>query len=242
MENKEINPFISFQHFEEELSSWRKLLSEITSKPVFQAIYNYIKQKYDTEKCYPKPILIFNAFKLTNLPDLKIVIVGQDPYHQPGQAMGLSFSVPKNCKVPPSLVNIYKAIAQDPNIKGFKIPKHGDLTKWAQQGVFLLNDVLTVTDSKPASHKTSKWADFTDYVIRCINKEKSGIVFMLWGAPAHKKEKIIDKNKHLILKSVHPSPLSAHLGFLTCHHFSKANEYLKANGVKEIDWNLSEDN
>ena len=227
-----------FTEFEEGLCSWRELLKEFTSKPIFLKIYEYVKNKYETEKCYPPQRLIFNAFTVTNLLDLKVVIVGQDPYHQPGQAMGLSFSVAKTCKIPPSLVNIYKAIEGDPNIKNFKTPEHGDLTGWAKQGVFLLNNVLTVTHSNPNSHKDSKWEDFTAYVIKCISKEKSGIVFMLWGKPAQTKEAIIDNKKHLVLKTSHPSPYSANAGFLTSKHFSLANEYLKKNEKKEINWNL----
>ena len=238
MFNKKVEPFISYEEFCEALGSWRDFLNEFTSKPLFHKIYDYTKQKYESEKCYPPKNMIFNALRLCNLQDLKVVIVGQDPYHQPGQAMGLSFSVPRNCKVPPSLVNIFKAIKQDPKIDNFEVPKHGDLSNWAKQGVLLLNDVLTVTDSLPASHKLSKWNEFTDFVIKCINKEKSGIVFLLWGNPAQIKGKFIDQTRHKVLTSVHPSPLSASKGFLTCQHFSLTNDYFRQNGEKEIDWNL----
>lgn len=238
MSNQAVVPFLTFEEFREGVNTWAHFLEAFISSPLFNKIYVFVQKKYETEKCYPPKNDIFNAFKLTNINNLKVVIVGQDPYHQPGQAMGLSFSVPKGCKVPPSLVNIYKAINQDPEIKDFKIPNHGDLTKWAKQGVFMLNDLLTVTESKPASHKNSGWDKFTDHVIRTISKEKEGIVFLLWGKPAQQKAKIIDSKKHKILESVHPSPLSAHGGFFTCGHFSKVNQFLREKGQTEIDWNL----
>ena len=233
---KDLFPLI--EDFKDSLGTWKDLLEDYTDSKAFTKTYEYTKAKYDKETCYPPPHLIFNAFKLTKLKDLKVVIVGQDPYHQKGQAMGLAFSVNKGVKVPPSLKNMYKAITLDPLIKDFKTPDHGDLTKWAEQGVLMLNDVLTVTDSKPASHKASGWADFTSYVLKKINKEKQGVIFLLWGKPAQKKNKLIDSKKHVVLETVHPSPLSAKKGFFDSGHFSKVNEILKKKGLKEINWNL----
>ena len=225
--------------FKKQLESWEKILTPYISTPKFQNTYNFIKQKYESEKCYPPISKIFNAFKLSNFENLKVVIVGQDPYHQKGQAMGLCFSIPKNCKVPPSLKNIYKCIANDKKIKNFKIPNHGDLTKWAEQGIFLLNAMLSVTDSKPMSHKKSKWMDFTDFVIRVISQKKENVIFLLWGNPAKKKIALIDKKKHHILEACHPSPLSAYKGgFFDCGHFSKVNEILEKEGKEVIDWTL----
>ncbi len=231
-------PFPDIDEFKEGLLAWQPPMKEYLDSPKFTSIYKFVKDKYDNETCYPPANLIFNGYRLTPPSKIKVVIVGQDPYHQPGQAMGLCFSVPKKVKVPPSLVNVYKAIKNDPNITDFKIPDHGDLTKWAEQGVFLLNDVLTVTNSKPASHAASGWSDFTNQTIRWISKEKEGVVFLLWGAPAQKKKSLIDSKRHFVLEAVHPSPLSAHKGFLTCGHFSKVNEILKSKGEKQIDWKL----
>lgn len=230
--------FPMIEEFKEGLMLWQKPMKDFTDSAKFTTIYKFVKEKYEKEICYPPVDLIFNAYRLTSPDNVKVVIVGQDPYHQPGQAMGLSFSVPRKVKIPPSLVNIFKAIKEDPKITNFKIPDHGDLTKWAQQGVFLLNDVLTVTQSKPASHAPSGWSHFTHHTIKWISHEKQGVIFLLWGSPAQKKKALIDLKKHTVLESVHPSPLSAHKGFLTCGHFSKVNEILKAQGKTEIDWNL----
>ena len=197
-----------------------------------------MKAKYESETCYPPIEYIFNAFKLTPFNNAKVVIVGQDPYHQPGQAMGLCFSVPNGVRIPPSLANIFKAINMDPNIKEFNIPSHGDLTKWAKQGVFLLNDILTVSKGVPLSHSKAGWTYFTNYVIQTISKEKEGVIFVLWGSPAQKKKKFINTSKHHILESVHPSPLSANKGFFTCGHFSKINEILKNKHIEPIDWQI----
>lgn len=238
----ESDQFMTFDDFKEGLGTWKTLLSKFSASPKFLAIYNNVKQAYSNPKirCYPPKDQIFNAFQHTNINDVRVVIVGQDPYHQPGQAMGLCFSVNKGIKVPPSLVNIYKCINQDKNIKGFTTPKHGDLTKWADQGVLLLNTVLTVEDSKPNSHKDFGWLDFTNEVIRVISSELEGVVFLLWGAPAIKKKEIINKSnkRHHILETVHPSPLSASKGFFDCGHFSKTNELLEADGKKAINWNV----
>jgi len=197
-----------------------------------------LKEQYAKEHVFPPPNLVFNAFKLTPITKIRVVIIGQDPYHQPNQAMGLSFSVQKGIKVPPSLANMYKSMEADPALKGFKRPSHGDLTAWAEQGVFMLNAVLTVKYNTANSHKKSGWSNFTDAVIKVINKECDKIVFLLWGGDAHKKAEGIDEKKHYVLKTTHPSPFSYAGGFDKACHFSKCNEYLKKNGFAEIDWNL----
>ena len=234
--------FMTFDEFKESLGTWGKLLSKFTASPKFASLYNNVKEAYHAKPtmCYPPKDQIFNCFIRSSISDIKVVIVGQDPYHQPGQAMGLCFSVNKGIKVPPSLVNIYKCIAQDKDISGFKIPNHGDLTKWADQGVLLLNTVLTVEDSKPNSHSKFGWLDFTNEAIRVIANELDDIVFVLWGKPAEKKSEIINKSskRHHILTSVHPSPLSASNGFFECQHFSKCNAILEKIGKKTIDWRL----
>lgn len=178
---------------------------------------------------------IFNAFNTTPLSNAKVVIIGQDPYHGPGQAHGLSFSVQKGVKPPPSLVNIYKELHQD---IGMPIPDHGDLTHWAEQGVLLLNASLTVRANEPMSHANIGWAEFTNSVIEKVSKLKEHVVFILWGKFAQEKQPLIDETKHLILKSAHPSPFSADKGFFGCRHFSKTNEWLMKNGIDPIDWKL----
>ena len=229
--------FPDFETFLSYLGTWRPKLSKFTSTKKFADTYAFVQEKYESEVCYPPTDLIFNAFTTTPIKDIKVCIIGQDPYHQPGQAMGLCFSVNRGITVPPSLRNIYKCIAQDDDVPNFKIPKHGDLTHWADQGVFLLNTVLTVTDSSANSHKKAGWLKFTDEVIKVISKECDGVVFMLWGKPAQKKAKLIDENKHHILEAPHPSPLSAFRGFFECQHFSKANTLLEEDGKTPIDWN-----
>ncbi|PID84181.1 uracil-DNA glycosylase [Candidatus Gracilibacteria bacterium] len=184
---------------------------------------------------YPHPKNIFRAFEKTNFDDLKVVILGQDPYHGPGQAQGFCFSVPKDMKLPPSLQNIYKEL--DSSL-GVKPAKTGDLTAWTEQGVFLLNAVLTVEKGKPTSHSKIGWETFTDKVIETISKKKEGVVFLLWGAFAQGKEKFIDTSKHFVLKTTHPSPFSAHRGFLGSGCFAEANRILKENGKTEIDWRV----
>ena len=179
---------------------------------------------------------IFNALKFTSYSDCKIVILGQDPYHGEGQAHGLSFSVKPGIKTPPSLVNIYKELSSD--IKGFYIPNNGYLTKWAKQGVLLLNASLTVVAGNANSHSKIGWQIFTDNIIKILNEREDPVVFLLWGNNAKKKEKYITNPKHLVLKAAHPSPLSAHNGFFGCRHFSKANEFLEKNGVKPVDWQI----
>ena len=179
---------------------------------------------------------IFNAFNLTPFDKVKVVILGQDPYHGPDQAHGLCFSVQRGVKTPPSLVNIYKEIHRD---LGIEIPPHGNLTHWAEQGVLLLNAVLTVEAGQAASHQKKGWEQFTDQAIEHLNREREGLVFLLWGSHAQKKGKLIDRNKHCVLTAPHPSPLSAHRGFLGCGHFSRANQYLLQQGKTAIDWKIS---
>lgn len=216
--------------------SWKKTLKGEFEKPYFEQIALHIKtEKSQGKKIYPPGSCIFNAFNTTPVDKIKVVILGQDPYHGPGQAHGLCFSVPNGIPPPPSLINIFKELHDD---VGIKIPNHGDLTHWAEQGVFLLNASLTVRDGEPMSHSKIGWALFTDSVIRKISEERNHVVFLLWGKFAQEKKYLIDESKHLILKSAHPSPLSANAGFFGCHHFSKANEYLMKHGMDPIDWSL----
>lgn len=215
-------------------ASWKLALSGLFEKPYFSKISAHLK----TEKAlksiiYPKGSLIFNAFNQTPFDDVKVVILGQDPYHNPEQAMGLSFSVPDGVKIPPSLVNIYKELNKD---IGMPIPITGNLTKWAQQGVLLLNAVLTVRANEPASHSKIGWMDFTNDVIEIISQQKTNVVFILWGNFAHQKQVLIDATKHKILKAAHPSPLSAHNGFFGCKHFSSTNLYLTDKNKDPINW------
>lgn len=215
-------------------ASWKKALSKLFDKPYFAHIAAHLKtEKALKSTIYPKGSLIFNAFDLTPFDKVKVVILGQDPYHNPGQAMGLSFSVPEGVKPPPSLMNIYKELNKD---IGLPIPNTGDLTNWAHQGVLLLNAVLTVRENEPASHAKIGWMEFTDDVIQLLSNEKKGIVFLLWGNFAAEKQVLIDSTKHKILKAAHPSPLSASRGFLGCKHFSLTNEYLIQQKQFPIDW------
>jgi len=216
-------------------ASWKSRLSEEWEKPYFAELVTFIRSEIRNGKTiYPPGKEIFNAFEKTPFPNVKVVILGQDPYHGPGQAMGLSFSVPIGIKVPASLKRIYKELHRD---IGMSIPDHGDLSKWADQGVFLLNAMLTVEASKPGSHKKKGWQNFTDAVIKKVSDERDGVVFMLWGNFAKAKKVLIDQEKHLILESAHPSPLAGN-AFSECAHFSKANEYLNKRAKKEIDWTL----
>lgn len=218
--------------------SWnQRLLSEFT-KPYMQTLRQFLQQEKQSGKViFPKGKEIFSAFEYTPFDQVKVVIIGQDPYHGDGQAHGLCFSVQPGVKVPPSLVNIYKELAAD---VGFHIPAHGNLVHWAKQGVLLLNAVLTVERSLANSHQGKGWEEFTDRVIDVLNREHDSIVFMLWGSYAQKKGRCIDTNKHLVLKAPHPSPLSAHRGFFGCRHFSQANEFLIRQGKTPIDWQLPE--
>jgi len=216
--------------------SWKKVLHAEFNKPYFQNIILHLKtEKTQGKTIYPPGPFIFNAFNTTPLSKVKVVILGQDPYHGPGQAHGLCFSVQNGVPAPPSLVNIFKELRDD---IGMEIPMHGNLTKWAEQGVFLLNASLTVRAGEPMSHAKIGWATFTDEVIKTISAECVHVVFLLWGKFAQEKSALIDGTKHLILKAAHPSPLSAHNGFLGCKHFSKTNEYLMQQGIPPVDWQL----
>lgn len=217
-------------------ASWKAALAQEFEQPYFQAVAQYLRQaKAEKKIVYPPGSLIFNAFDTTPFTEVKVVILGQDPYHNPGQAMGLSFSVPRRVSVPPSLRNMYKELSDSTD---FTPPNHGDLTAWAEQGVFLLNAMLTVEKNKPGSHQDIGWQNFTDAVIRTLSTKKDHLVFLLWGAFAQKKRPLIDENKHLVLASAHPSPFSAHRGFLGNGHFVKTNEYLLANSKTPINWQL----
>ncbi len=214
---------------------WKEFLKEEFNKNYFLEIKKrYIQALNNNAIIYPPANLTFNAFNLTPLDGLKIVLLGQDPYHQPNQAMGLSFSVPYGVKIPPSLLNIYKELKTDLDIEP---SKSGDLSSWAKQGILLLNSILSVEAGKPASHSSWGWQEFSDAVISKLSLEKSGLIFMLWGNYAKSKKALIDTNKHFILEAAHPSPL-ARTGFLGCKHFSKANEILKNLGKNPINWQL----
>jgi len=212
---------------------WKaKLLGEF-EKSYFQELTSFIKQEYLTQTIFPPGSEIFRAFDCCDFNSVKVVIIGQDPYHGPGQANGLCFSVKEGQRVPPSLQNIFKEIRMD---LGKPIPISGDLGRWASQGVLLLNATLTVRSSEPGSHQKKGWETFTDAVIKKISDEKENVVFLLWGAYAQKKGEMINRSKHHVLMSAHPSPFSADRGFFGGKHFSKTNEYLKSKGLKEIDW------
>jgi uracil-DNA glycosylase len=218
-------------------SSWKELLKDEFAQPYFEDIVNHLKtEKEQGKTIYPPGSKIFNAFNTTPFDHVKVVILGQDPYHGPGQAHGLCFSVPDGVPPPPSLVNIFKELQKD---LGLKIPQHGNLTHWAKQGVFLLNASLTVRAGEPMSHAKIGWARFTDSVIKIISQHKKHVVFFLWGKFAQEKKVLIDESKHLVLKAAHPSPLSAESGFFGCRHFSKANEYLVAQKIDPVDWSLN---
>ena len=212
---------------------WDELLEKEFNSEQYLNLREFLKSEYSKYTVYPSMYDIFNSMKMTAFDDIKVVIIGQDPYHEEGQAMGLSFSVPKGIEIPPSLKNIYKEISSE---TGFAMPNHGDLTGWATQGVLLLNTVLTVRKGQANSHKNKGWEAFTDGIIKKISEKKKNVVFLLWGANARSKKALIDTKKHLVLETVHPSPLSAYNGFFGSGHFVKTNEYLKANGQQTIDW------
>lgn len=212
---------------------WKQHLQEEFSKTYFIKLTEFVRNEYATQKVYPPAKHIFNAFNKCPFGDVKIVIVGQDPYHEPCQAHGLCFSVNDDVVIPPSLINIYKEINDDLEIE---VPKSGNLERWSKQGVFLLNATLTVRAHKAGSHQNKGWEEFTDAAIQHLANERENIVFMLWGAYAQKKGAKIDPRKHLVLKSPHPSPLSAYRGFFGNKHFSKANEYLVSKGKEPVDW------
>lgn len=214
--------------------SWRQRMEGEFCKPYFAQLTEAVRTEYAQQTCYPSGKLIFNAFNLCPFNKVKVVIIGQDPYHEPGQAMGLSFSVPDGVMMPPSLVNIFKEIQAD---LGKDFPKNGDLTRWAEQGVLLLNATLTVRAHIANSHQKFGWSQFTDAAIKALNAEREHIVYLLWGGFARSKKALIDPTRNLILESVHPSPLSANRGgWFGNHQFSRCNEYLQANGEKPIDW------
>lgn len=216
-------------------NDWEKYLNEEFEKDYYKKIREFLKKEYKEKNVYPSMFDIFNALHLTSFENTKVVILGQDPYHQKGQAHGLSFSVNKGVKIPPSLLNIYKELKNDLNIE---IANNGYLEKWAKQGVLLLNTTLTVVDSSPNSHQKIGWNIFTDKIITVLNNKKSPVVFILWGKNAISKENLITNKKHLIIKSVHPSPLSANGGFFGSKPFSRTNKFLKENNIKEIDWKI----
>lgn len=216
-------------------NSWDILLKDEFEKPYYLNLRKFLAQEYKTQTIYPHMNDIFNALKYTDYQDVKVVILGQDPYHQPNQAHGLCFSVKKGVNPPPSLQNMYKEIHAE---YGYPIADHGELTYWAEQGVLMLNTVLTVRESQPNSHKGMGWEIFTDDIISLLNQRPEPMVFLLWGANARAKTKLITNPAHLVLTSAHPSPLSAYNGFFGNNHFKKANEFLKQNGMKEIDWQI----
>lgn len=215
--------------------SWNELLMHEFSKPYFLKLLSFLESEWSHYSIFPTHNNIFNAFNTTSFENIKVVIIGQDPYHGKRQAHGLAFSVGNELAFPPSLKNIFQEYSSD---LGHKIPKNGNLTKWAMEGVFLLNTVLTVRENQAHSHKDKGWETFTDAVIKMISDKKKHVVFILWGKPAQMKAKLIDESKHLVLKAPHPSPLSSYRGFFGSQPFTKVNRYLKAHRVKEIDWKL----
>ncbi len=216
-------------------NDWADKLKDEYKKDYYKKLFEFVGAEYGSHTIYPPGDDIFNAFHLTPLKDVKVVIIGQDPYHEPGQAHGLSFSVKPGIDTPPSLVNIYKELQSD---LGCYIPNNGYLVKWAEQGVLLLNAVLTVRAHAAASHQNKGWENFTDAVIRIVNEVDRPIVFLLWGNFARSKKAMLTNPNHLVLEAPHPSPLSAHRGFFGCRHFSKANEFLTVHGVQPIDWQI----
>ena len=219
------------------MKTWKDVIGAEKKQAYFQHILQQVQQARAAGRVvYPPQAEVFNAFKLTEFEQVKVVILGQDPYHGPNQAHGLAFSVKPGVAPPPSLVNMYKELASD--ISGFRIPNHGYLVRWAEQGVLLLNTVLTVEQGQAHSHANFGWETFTDRVIAALNEQRENVVFLLWGSHAQKKGQFIDRQKHCVLTAPHPSPLSAHRGFLGCRHFSKANQYLQAHNIVQINWQL----
>ena len=216
-------------------NDWLEVFKPEYKKPYYKKLYDFISEEYSRYTVYPPGDDIFNAFHLTPLSKVKVVIIGQDPYHEPGQAHGLCFSVKQGVDIPPSLQNIYKELHDD---VGFEIPDHGCLTSWAEQGVLLLNAVLTVRAHAAASHQNKGWEEFTDAVIRAVNEVDRPIVFLLWGSFARSKSKMLTNPNHLVLEAPHPSPLSAYRGFFGCRHFSRANDFLTAHGAEPVDWTI----
>ena len=217
-------------------NDWDEILKDEWKMPYYILLRQFLKEEYRTKTIYPDMYDIFNALKYTAFKDVKAVIIGQDPYHGPGQAHGLCFSVKRGVDIPPSLKNIYKELNND---IGFIYPNHGCLEDWAKQGVLMLNTVLTVRAGMAASHRGNGWERFTDHVIEKLNQKQTPVVFLLWGKPAAEKAKIITNPMHLKLEAPHPSPLSAHRGFFGCQHFSKTNHFLTENGLEPINWQIS---
>jgi uracil-DNA glycosylase len=213
--------------------TWKQALAEEFNQPYFKQLADFVKDQYQSAAVYPPPAFIFRALDSCPFDQVKVVILGQDPYHGPGQANGLCFSVNPGVPFPPSLQNIYQELEQD---LGHPIDQTGDLSHWANQGVLLLNATLTVRANVPGSHQNKGWERFTDKIIQILSDQKTHLVFLLWGSYAHKKGSVIDESKHLVLKSAHPSPLSAHRGFFGCRHFSQANVYLALGDIDPIDW------
>lgn len=213
--------------------SWRQVLQPEFDKPYFELLTNFVRHAYATHQCFPPAKFIFRAFDLCPFDKVRVVIIGQDPYHDVNQAHGLCFSVQDGVPAPPSLVNIYKELNRD---LGKPVPTSGNLTHWAEQGVLLLNATLTVEAHKPGSHQGKGWEELTDATIQALNNQRENIVFMLWGSYAQRKGQFIDRRKHLVLTAVHPSPLSAYRGFIGCGHFSQANNYLLQHGQSPIAW------
>ncbi len=216
-------------------NDWLQPLSPEFKKPYYAKLYKTIREEYGSRQIFPPADEIFTAFELTPLSEVKVVIIGQDPYHGDGQAHGLCFSVKPDIETPPSLINIYKELNTD---LGCYIPNNGYLIKWAKQGVLMLNTVLTVRAHQANSHRGIGWEEFTDAAIRILNEQDRPIVYLLWGKPAQMKKSMLNNPKHLILEAPHPSPLSAYRGFFGCEHFSKTNEFLKENGLEPIDWQI----
>ena len=217
------------------INDWEKALSKEFKKPYYLKLYNTVRSEYSKTTVYPPSEEIFTAFNLTDINDVKVLILGQDPYHEPGQAHGLSFSVKPGVAIPPSLLNIYKELEDELSLY---IPNNGYLEKWAKQGVLMLNTVLTVRAHNANSHKGIGWEEFTDAAIMALNELDKPIVYMLWGSNARSKAKMFNNKKQLVLEAPHPSPLSSYRGFFGCNHFIKCNEFLKANGLSEIDWQI----
>lgn len=230
MESNELNKKVQID------DSWYQVLKEEFEKPYFQQLKEFLVTEKKSHVIYPPGLLIFNAFNSTPFDQVKVVLIGQDPYHGAGQAEGLSFSVPLGIKPPPSLINIYKEMKDD---LGLEPPRHGHLGAWAKQGVLLLNAVLTVRAGQPGSHRGKGWELFTDRVIQLLSEHREHLVFFLWGKYAQEKATLINESKHLVLRAAHPSPYSAASGFFGCKHFSKANAYLESHGIQPIQWKLS---
>lgn len=218
-------------------NDWVEAVGEEFKKPYYAELYKFVKEEYSNEIVYPPSDDIFNAMHLTPLSEVKVLILGQDPYHNQGQAHGLCFSVQPDVAIPPSLKNIYKELQAD---LGCTIPNNGYLVKWAKQGILMLNTVLTVRAHKPLSHQGKGWEQFTDAIIEAVNAQDRPIVYMLWGKPAQRKASMLNNPKHLVLKAAHPSPLSASHGFFGCKHFSQANQFLEENGMQPIDWQIED--